>query len=197
VLTKDLHEIDEVSIMEEAPVKVAIGRRFVLVRQLTVREYFYMMKSIMRLYLKYSAEFVAVYKAYKEAETEKGRWRKIANYLVVLIKIDAFRKEIMKLLNRIFPAVGRHLPFRPSYLELHATPNAIMQMLFGLYQMNIADVKKNLLTLLDSTEMRETLVSANLKSTAKENSTGKKAGSIKPRFAKQGDTLRRWKTSEA
>jgi len=195
--TKDLHEIDEVTILEEAPVKVRVGDRYVYIRQLTVREYFWLIKTITKMWLRYSAEFVSIYKLYTETLTEKDRWKNLSNYLVTILKVDAFRRDLMKLLNKVFPGVGRHLPFMPSYLEKHATPNTIMQLLFGLYQFNIVDLKKNLTTLLESTELKETLVSSNLKSSSKENSTGKKDSSIKPRFGKSKDTSKPLRTMEA
>lgn len=195
--TKDLNEIDEVTILEEAPVKVRVGERFVLIKQLTVREYFWVSKAILKMYLRYSAEFIAIYKLYNEAKNEKDRLKSLSTYLITVIKINGFRKELIKLLNKIFPEVGLHLPFTASYLERHATPNTIMQLLFGLYQFNVVDLKKNLQTLLDSTELRETLVSANLKSSSKENSTGPKDSSIKPRFGKSKNTSKPLRTVEA
>lgn len=171
----ELENIDEVEILTEAPKKVKIGNRFVLIRQLTIREYFWIIKSVMKLYLKYSDELIKIYNIYRETVEEKNKFKQTAEYMVTLIKIEAFRKETFKMLNKLFPVVGRRLPFRMSYLERHATPNDILQIIFGLYQYNIADVKKNLETMLTSMNLKETVVSSNLKSSSKETITGQRA----------------------
>jgi hypothetical protein len=174
MLTKEMVDITEVEIIEESPRKVKIGNRHILIKQLTIKEYFWVIKSVIRLYLKHSAELINIYNAYKSIESEKSKLKAIGTYMVTLIKIDSFRKETMGILNKLFPVVGRHFPFAKSYLEKHATPNDIMQIMFGLYQYNIGDVKKNFNVLANEMNLRETQVSSNLRSTSSQPMAGEK-----------------------
>ena len=193
--TAELNKIDEVDIFDEAPKRVRIGKRWVLIRQLKLNEYFWLVKLAMRMYFNYSKEFINIYNIYKQAES-KPKTKQLLEYFVVLIKIENFRRDIFKVLNKVFPTVGHRLPFCKSYLERHATINDVMQLLFGLYQYNVADVKKNLTTLMASTGMKETMVSQNLKNTASENLAGEKDRPIKPRYVKFKNTQAKMKTTE-
>ena len=181
--TSELDNIDEVEIMEETPKRVRIGARFVLIRQLTIREYFWLARVGLRLWLKYAPEFTRLYHEFTNTE-KRGRLKMTADFFVAAVRMEGLRRECLKILNRLFPSVGKRLPFGQSYLERHATPNDIMQLIFGLYQYNIGDVKKNWELLLAETGNRETRVSSNLKQPSRKDSDGPKDGPTIPRYVR-------------
>ena len=139
----DMNDIQEMEIVNEAPRKVRVGDRWLLVRQLTLHEVAYISRDIARLWNGHQERMVEILKLMSMKES--SLMEQFQTELVFAIRIDTVRKDLIKLLNKIYPSVGTHWFFRKSYLERHLTPNGLIQLAVGLYQYNVAMVKKNIL----------------------------------------------------
>jgi len=170
--------MEEIDIITEEPKSVRIGKKTVLIQQLTFNRYFKLIKMITKMYFKHAEKFIKIYNFLKEIKQNDTWNKKFMTYIISINAINKVRKDIIKLLDFTFPSVGRKLPFTKSYLEKNLTPNILIKLLIELYQYNFGALKKNFQTMLKTLD----LDSQTLTSFSKGNSDGDKENVLKPRY---------------
>jgi len=170
----DLANLDEVNILTEEPIKARVGKKEVLIRQLTLGEYLKFSKMIFKMYLNHSESFLKTLDLLTKPKI------KIMEQFIVFVRFDNLEKDIIKILNKLFPSVGRKWLFKKSYLEKNLTPTQLFDMVSALYLLNFGAVKKKFNLMMKTLN----LDSQNLMSTSKKSSDGNQDKSLKPRFTK-------------
>lgn len=133
--------LNEIEIAEERPRVVRIGRRRILVRQMTLRELMVFSEHFSRFFLRHKPALVGLFEIIRTWDAKTPR-EEVAVQLAVMMEFREFRQDLSILLRRTFPSLGRRWFFFPSYLERHLTPTALMELFEAFYGVNFGEIKK-------------------------------------------------------